>query len=88
MEDSRQRFAALVKAGRERLGLKQEDLAAELGVRQPTVSGWENGRRIPAFGLAVKVARRLGIDATEMVEILTAVDSEAAGAVEPEAVAG
>lgn len=86
MEDSRQRFAALVKEGRERLGLKQEDLAAELGVSQPTVSGWENGRRVPAFRLAVKVAQRLGIDATEMVEILTAADSEPQ--VEAEAVAG
>jgi transcriptional regulator with XRE-family HTH domain len=85
MNDPCQRFAELVKGGRERLGLKQEELAADLKVSQPTISGWESGKRLPGFRLAMKVAGRLGIDATEMVEILSAADQQAANA---EAVAG
>jgi DNA-binding transcriptional regulator YiaG len=36
-----------VRALRERLGLTQEELAAELNVRQQTVSEWETGRYQP-----------------------------------------
>ena len=35
--------AESVRALRERLGLTQQQLAAELGVRQQTVSEWETG---------------------------------------------
>jgi DNA-binding transcriptional regulator YiaG len=39
--------AARVKALREHLGATQEELAAELNVRQQTVSEWETGQYRP-----------------------------------------
>jgi len=39
--------AAGIRSLRERLGLTQAELAAELGVRQQTVSEWETGRYAP-----------------------------------------
>lgn len=88
MTDPKIRFGELFKEGRERLGLKQEDAARELGVAQPTVSGWENGRTLPSFALAVRAARLIGLDPGEFAKILTAaaVDEEAATAT-PAAVA-
>lgn len=49
--------AAGIRSLRERLGLTQAELAAELGVRQQTISEWETGRYVPR-GAA---ARLLGI---------------------------
>ena len=45
---SRERWnAAEVLALRRRLGLSQQQFAAELGVRQQTISEWEIGRYAP-----------------------------------------
>jgi DNA-binding transcriptional regulator YiaG len=53
--------AARVAALRARLGLTQAAFAAELGVRQQTVSEWETGRYVPRGASA----RVLGILAEE-----------------------
>lgn len=79
MPDPKERFAVLIREGRERLGLKQEELAERLGVRQPTVSGWETGRTLPSLPLALKAAELLDLSSVELVEILTG-----AGAGKPE----
>lgn len=52
-----------VRGLRERLGLSQQALAAELGVRQQTVSEWETGRYRPRGAsnrLLTLVAERAG----------------------------
>ena len=41
-------ISALIRAIRQRTGLTQEKLAAELGVTFPTVNRWEQGRSKPS----------------------------------------
>ena len=43
---------------RKERGIKQEDLARELGVSRQTISSLEKGRSNPSILLAVKIARR------------------------------
>jgi transcriptional regulator with XRE-family HTH domain len=47
---------------RKRTGLTQKDLAAAVGIRQPTVSGFESGREIPTPDMIGRIARALGLD--------------------------
>ena len=47
---------------REELGLGQEQLAASLGVRQQTVSRWENGLAVPRPGRVLELARLLDLE--------------------------
>ena len=42
-------------------GIKQEDLATELGVSRQTISSLEKGRYNPSILLAFKIARRFGL---------------------------
>ena len=47
-------------------GIKQEDLALELGVSRQTISSLEKGRYNPSILLAFKIARRFGLQIEEM----------------------
>lgn len=49
-----------IKELRRELGLRQEDLAAELGVSRQTIVAIENNKYNPTLELAMKLARRLG----------------------------
>ena len=42
-------------------GVKQEELARELGVSRQTISSLEKGRYNPSILLAFKIARRFGL---------------------------
>lgn len=42
-------------------GIKQADLALELGVSRQTISSLEKGRYNPSILLAFKIARRFGL---------------------------
>ena len=42
-------------------GIKQEDLALELGESRQTISSLEKGRYNPSILLAFKIARRFGL---------------------------
>lgn len=48
-----------VKQARQKLGLKQCDFAALLGVTQVTVSRWEQGHRTPSLKVLIQVAELL-----------------------------
>ena len=50
--------AGSVRALRERLGMTQRELAAELGVRQQTVSEWETGAYMPR-GASARILRHV-----------------------------
>jgi DNA-binding transcriptional regulator YiaG len=57
--------AARVRALRRHMGLSQDELAAELGTRQQTVSEWETGRYQPrgtSARLLGIVAERAGFE--------------------------
>ena len=46
---------------RKERGIKQEELARELGVSRQTISSLEKGRYNPSILLAFKIARRFGM---------------------------
>ncbi len=57
--------ASRIRALREQLGLTQQELAAELNVRQQTVSEWETGTYQPRGAsekLLIIVAERAGFE--------------------------
>lgn len=45
-----------IKELRELRGLQQKDLAIDLGVTQPTISGWESGIKVPSARNTKKIA--------------------------------
>jgi putative transcriptional regulator len=49
-----------IKPLRKELGLRQEDMAAKLGVSRQTVIAIENDKYNPTLELAMKLARLLG----------------------------
>ena len=46
---------------RQRLGWSQSDLARRMHVAQPTVSGWEAGRKSPRTKILARLAHVLGV---------------------------
>ena len=50
-----------MKEHRARCGMKQEDLAARVGVRRETIGNLENGRYNPSLVLAWHIAVALGL---------------------------
>lgn len=55
-----------VKARREERGLGQEELAAQLGVRQQTISRWEKGLALPRPARLLQLADALGLDVEQL----------------------
>lgn len=70
MSDSNRLFGPTIRSARlERPEpMTQEALARELGVSQPTISGWESGEVFPTFGNIVRLCRLLDLDVTSLVE--------------------
>ncbi|ARB46528.1 helix-turn-helix transcriptional regulator [Alloalcanivorax xenomutans] len=60
-------FHLRLKAARKRLGLTQEQLAAELEVTKAAVSAWENDRDRPGFRHLPLLKSVLGISLDELV---------------------
>lgn len=50
-----------VRELRESRGLQQKDLAIDLGVTQPTISGWESGIKVPSAKSTQKLADYFGV---------------------------
>ena len=55
-----------VKRLRKQAGLRQEDLAKELGVSRQTIIAIENDKSNPTLELAMKLARRLDLHVDEI----------------------
>ncbi len=60
-----------VKLLRKEAGLRQEDMAAQLGVSRQTIIAIENDKYDPSLELAMKIARLLGL---HVEDIFTLVD--------------
>lgn len=58
--------AELLTAHKDRVGLSDDQLAAELGVSQPTFSDWRTGRTVPSDRYVERLAALLGIDEDEV----------------------
>lgn len=70
MENRGNRFGEAVREGRRAAGHTQEDVAAALNVKQPTISGWENGDTFPTPGNLLRLARFVDLDPVELLELL------------------
>jgi len=53
-------FADNVKKLRERKGMTQAELAAQVGIAQSMIAQYEKGLKIPTILTGVELARRLG----------------------------
>jgi len=62
------RLGQKLKEARLNAGLKQEELAKQLGVSRQTVSSWENDRSYPDLGSAVKLSNLYGRSMDEMLK--------------------
>ena len=56
----------MVKQLRKQAGLRQEDMARELGVSRQTIIAVENDKYNPTLELAMKIARLLGLHVEEI----------------------
>ena len=61
-----QTFGELIRDGRTARGIVQYDLAAEIGVRQASISVWENDRGIPDPANVERLIRVLALDSEKM----------------------
>ena len=55
-----------IREYRARYDMKQEDLAARVGVRRETIGNLENGRYNPSILLAFKLSRYFGVPIEEI----------------------
>jgi transcriptional regulator with XRE-family HTH domain len=58
-DELRRLYGSNIQDGRTTLGLRQEDLATVLRVRQSTVSRWERGLIVPRDAMKVRIAQVL-----------------------------
>lgn len=56
----------IVKQLRKQIGLRQEDLAKELGVSRQTIIAIENDKYNPTLELAMKIAKLLNLHVDEI----------------------
>lgn len=61
----------MLKDIRKRAGLTQVELAIKLGIKQGSISNWENGTSKPDIPTAVKIAEVLNVDIAEVVACFT-----------------
>lgn len=67
-DETRDHFAKLLRAYRQRANLSQFDLAEALGVSQNSISQWEKGLYMPRFDKVPVIVKFLGIPLEEIFE--------------------
>lgn len=60
----------IVKELRKRAGLGQKEVAAMIGVAQPTVSDWENQKKDPSGERLEKLSEIFGVSKNEILQIV------------------
>ena len=55
-----------IRARRQKLGMRQLDLACAVGVTKSAVSQWELGETSPTYKMSLKVAKALGMNARDL----------------------
>lgn len=71
-----QRLAELIAQYRREAGLKQADVARELGRHQPFITSIENGQRRIDVVEFLRLARAIGFDPHEALLIIAAVEED------------
>ena len=59
-------FAENVKRLRKEKNYSQKELAKLVGISQPMINDYENGKKIPSFFTGVELARKLGTTSEEL----------------------
>lgn len=59
----------LLRRAREKLEKSQAEIAAEVGVKQPTVHEWETGDCFPSHARLPKVAKAYGVDKVKLLTL-------------------
>lgn len=65
-EELRRQWGTNIKLGRRALGMRQEDLADALGVRQSNVSRWEAAKTGPRDDMKARIAAVLHQDVRQL----------------------
>lgn len=52
---------------RERAKINQAELARRVDVSQPTISDWENGKKVPSGKNLVRLATELGVKPSQII---------------------
>lgn len=65
-DELRRDYGRNIRAGRVGLGMRQEDLAQILRVRQSTVCRWESGDVVPRDAMKVRLAQVLHQDVRQL----------------------
>ena len=73
-----------VRARRKALGLSQQDLATELGVKHQHVSRIELGDATPSLEMLLRVSRKLGVSTDYLLTGQQTAPPDAAGAIRAE----
>lgn len=63
-------FQTRIKEYRARHGMKQEELAALVGVRRETIGNLENGRYNPSLKLAMDIAKVFGCTVEDLFQFI------------------
>ncbi|WP_297202816.1 helix-turn-helix domain-containing protein [Thermanaeromonas sp.] len=61
-----------LKQLRQRVGLRQEDVARMVGVERSTVANWERGAKQPSLETLVKLSQLFGVSLDELVGVTRA----------------
>lgn len=67
-EEWRREFAFRFRRCMNRINMTQQELAEAIGVSQPTVGNWYQGKTTPSVEHAVKIAHELGRDVSEFLD--------------------
>ena len=67
-----EKFGQKLRELRLRKNLTHEQLAKAMNVTRPTISRWESGTRVPDAEMLARLARCLGVDSGELLDIMTA----------------
>lgn len=66
-DEVRERFAANLRAARERLGISQEEVCFCMGAHIATVGPFELGKKLPRIETFIRLASVLGVTPNELV---------------------
>lgn len=62
-------FAETLKKLREEKGLSQKQLGQQMFVNHSTIARWENASRLPDAAMIIRLAKCLGVDANELLQL-------------------
>lgn len=75
-DDPQRALGRAIRARRETLGLRQEELALAVGTDQARISRLEKDGENPSYGTAARIARKLGMELWELAKLASELEQE------------